>query len=56
MAYIRARKNADGTPRYTAIVRIRNGKLIVHQEARTFTTIGCGPWCSATASAAAKRG
>jgi integrase len=48
MAYIRTRKNADGTPRYTAIVRIRNGKLIVHQEARTFTHKGAAEkWAKA---------
>jgi len=36
MATIRARKQADGTTRYTAIVRIRHGTTIVHQEYRTF--------------------
>jgi hypothetical protein len=37
MATIRARKQADGSTRYTAVVRIRKGKVIVHQEYRTFT-------------------
>jgi len=36
MATIRARKQADGSTRYTAIVRIRKGKIIIHQEYRTF--------------------
>ena len=36
MATIRARKQADKSTRYTAIVRIRKGKTIVHQEYRTF--------------------
>ena len=36
MPTIRARKQADGTTRYTAIVRIRRGKTIVYQEYRTF--------------------
>ena len=36
MATIRTRKQADGTMRYTAIVRLRKGKTLVHQEARTF--------------------
>ncbi|MEZ5459287.1 MAG: hypothetical protein R3E65_08250 [Steroidobacteraceae bacterium] len=40
MAYIRARNNADGTARFTAVVRIRSGKLIVQQEAWTFTLRG----------------
>jgi hypothetical protein len=48
MVYIRTRKNADGTPRSTAIVRIRNGKLTVHQEARTFTQKGAAEkWAKA---------
>ena len=34
MATIKARKQADGSTRYTAIVRIRSGKAIVHQESR----------------------
>jgi hypothetical protein len=37
MAYIKLRKKSDGSTRYTAIVRKRVGKAIVHQEARTFT-------------------
>jgi integrase len=36
MATIRTRKQADGTTRYTAIIRLRRGKALVHQEARTF--------------------
>ena len=36
MATIRARKQADGSTRYTAIVRIRKGKILVHQECKTF--------------------
>jgi len=36
MAYIKVRKQSDGSARYTAIVRLRRGKTIVHQEARTF--------------------
>jgi integrase len=36
MATIRARKQADGSTRYTAVVRIRNGKTIVYQEYKTF--------------------
>ena len=36
MATIRARKQSDGTTRYTAIVRIRKRKAIIYQEYRTF--------------------
>jgi integrase len=36
MAYIKVRKQSDGSTRYTAIIRLRNGKTIVHQEAKTF--------------------
>jgi hypothetical protein len=36
MATIRARKQADGSTRYTAIVRIRRGKTTVYQEYKTF--------------------
>lgn len=36
MATIRARKQADGSTRYTAIVRVRKGKTIIHQEYKTF--------------------
>lgn len=36
MAYVRTRKRSNGTTRYTAIIRLRVGKTIVHQEARTF--------------------
>ena len=35
MATIRAGKQADGTTRYTAIIRIRKGKRVVHQECKT---------------------
>lgn len=35
MAYIRARKQSDGFTRYTAVIRIRKGKAIVHKEAKT---------------------
>ena len=37
MATIRARKQADGTTRYTAMVRIRKGSTVIHQENRAFT-------------------
>jgi hypothetical protein len=37
MATIRARKMANGSTRYTAIVRLRKGVTIIHQEAKTFT-------------------
>jgi integrase len=36
MATIKARRQANGSIRYTAIVRKRVGKTIVHREARTF--------------------
>ena len=36
MATIRARKQAHGSTRYTAIVRIRRGTTIVYQEYKTF--------------------
>jgi integrase len=36
MAYIRARKQSDGFTRYTAVIRIRKGKAVVHREAKTF--------------------
>src|SRR3984885_10444370 len=36
MATIRARKQSDGTTRYTAVVRVREGKALVHQECKTF--------------------
>src|SRR5262249_53401044 len=36
MATIRARKQADGATRYTAIVRLRKGTTVIHQECRTF--------------------
>ena len=37
MATIKARRQANGSIRYTAIVRRRVGKTIVHREAKTFT-------------------
>lgn len=37
MATIKARRQANGSTRYTAIVRRRAGKSIVHREAKTFT-------------------
>jgi len=36
MAYIRVRKQSDGTTRYTAVIRLRVGRAVVHQEAKTF--------------------
>jgi hypothetical protein len=36
MATIRARKQSDGSTRYTAIVRVRSGKTIVYREYKTF--------------------
>jgi integrase len=36
MPTIRARKQADGTSRYTAIIRIRRRKTIIYQECKTF--------------------
>ena len=36
MATIRARRQADGSTRYTAIVRIRKGKAVIHQQYKTF--------------------
>jgi integrase len=36
MAYILTRKYPSGATRYTAIIRIRKGKCIVHREAKTF--------------------
>jgi integrase len=37
MATIKARRQANGSIRYTAVVRKRVGKTIVHREAKTFT-------------------
>jgi len=37
MATIKARKQANGTTRYTAIVRLRRRKTIIHRESKTFT-------------------
>ena len=36
MPTIKTRKQTDGTTRYTAIVRIRRGGVILHRESRTF--------------------
>ncbi|HMN44645.1 MAG TPA: tyrosine-type recombinase/integrase [Povalibacter sp.] len=36
MATIRPRRKSDGTLRYTAQIRLRKGKLVVHSEAKTF--------------------
>jgi hypothetical protein len=36
MATIRARKQTDGSTRYTAIVRIRKGNAVIHQAYKTF--------------------
>jgi hypothetical protein len=36
MATIRQRRQANGSIRYTAIVRLRKGKLLIHQEYKTF--------------------
>jgi hypothetical protein len=36
MATIKTRKTADGATRYTAIVRIRKGQVILHRESKTF--------------------
>src|SRR5580692_8686786 len=35
MAQIRARRQADGSTRYTAIIRIRKGRALIQQEYRT---------------------
>jgi integrase len=37
MPTIKARKQTNGSTRYTAIVRIRRGTTVLHQESRTFT-------------------
>ena len=37
MPTIKARKQASGETRYTAIVRIRRGGSVIHREAKTFT-------------------
>jgi len=36
MPTVKVRKQSDGTTRYTAIVRIRRGGVILHRESRTF--------------------
>lgn len=40
MAYIKSRTASNGSTRYTAVVRIRKGGKIAHQEAKTFTHRG----------------
>lgn len=40
MAHILARKQKNGSIRYTANVRIRQGKTTVHQESKTFSHLG----------------
>lgn len=37
MPTIKARRQANGSTRYTAVVRIRRGTTVLHQESRTFT-------------------
>jgi hypothetical protein len=37
MPTIKARKQANGSTRYTAVVRIRRGATTLHQESRTLT-------------------
>lgn len=37
MATIKVRKRANGSLRYTAIVRLRKDKVVLHSEAKTFT-------------------
>ncbi len=37
MATIKVRKRANGSLRYTAIVRLRKEKVVIHSEAKTFT-------------------
>jgi hypothetical protein len=36
MATVKARKQANVATRYTAIVRLRRGKTMVHRESKTF--------------------
>jgi len=36
MATFKVRRKADGSPRYTAEVRLRKGKAVLHREAKTF--------------------
>ena len=36
MATIKARKQADGGTRYTAVIRIRRAGVVIHQEVQTF--------------------
>jgi hypothetical protein len=36
MATIKARKQANGTIRYTAVVRMRRGTTVLHRETKTF--------------------
>jgi hypothetical protein len=36
MAQLRARRQANGSTRYTTIIRIRKGRALIQQEYRTF--------------------
>jgi len=48
-ATIKARKQANGAIRYTAVVRKRVDKTIVHREAKTFTHRSAAlSWASTT--------
>jgi hypothetical protein len=45
MATIKVRKQANGSTRYTAIVRIRQSKTIIHRESKTFAfRAAAGSW------------
>jgi len=37
MATIKARRQANGSIRYTAVVRFRRGTTVLHHESKTFT-------------------
>jgi hypothetical protein len=37
MPTIKARRHANGSTRYTAVVRVRRGTTVPHRESRTFT-------------------
>ena len=45
MSYLRMRKQPDGSTRYIAVIRIRVGKAIVHQEAKTFAHRSAAQTC-----------
>jgi hypothetical protein len=40
VAAIKARKQASGSTRRTAIIRVRHGTTVLHQESRTFAHRG----------------